>query len=294
MAEQKIEFRKIRDFGENLNDSFVFIKQNYKEILASFFAICGMFLLCRSIFNGIYQSRYFGIFDQLRKGINSPERTLARIFPMEYFLTLLFTWLSYSAMNTVLGSYIKFYVENGGLKPTIEQIWELFKKYFLKILLYSVPVFLLTVVGFVFCLAPGVYLGVVLMPFSLVLIIEDADFGRAFSRCFEIISGNFWQSLAIYFVATIIYSFGGAIVSLVVGVIAGIAAFFTTNSVGTTAGIVTSIFAVFSSVFYIIFYVSLAFQYFNLVEKRDGTGILQRLETIGGDKNNFNNIEEQY
>jgi len=100
--------------------------------------------------------------------------------------------------------------------------------------------------------------------------------------------------LAIYFVAAIIYSFGGAIVSMIVGAIAGIAAFFTTNSIGATAGIVTSIFGVFSSIFYIIFFVSLAFQYFSLVEKRDGTGILQRIESIGGDKNNFNNIEEQY
>jgi hypothetical protein len=294
MADQKIEFRKIRDFGENINDSLVFIKQNYKGLLASFFAICGVFLLCRSIFNGIYQSKYFGIFDQLRKGINSPERTWTSIFPIEYFLTILFTWLSFTAMNTVLGSYIKIYVEQDGLKPTIEQIWELFKKYFLKILMYSVPVSLLIMAGFVFCLAPGVYLGVVLMPFSLVIIIEDADFGKAFGRCFEIIRGNFWLSLAIYFVAAIIYSFGGAIVSMIVGAIAGIAAFFTTNSIGATAGIVTSIFGVFSSIFYIIFFVSLAFQYFSLVEKRDGTGILQRIESIGGDKNNFNNIEEQY
>ena len=195
-------------------------------------------------------------------------------------------------MNLILDR--KFYVENNGAKPAIGQIWELFVNYFFKVLLFSIPLFFLTLIGLVFCIAPGIYLGIVLMPFPLVVIIEDANFGKAFGRCFEIAGGNFWQSFAIYIVATVIYSFGGGIVSLAVGLIIGIAAFFTTNSVGTTAGLVTSILGVFSSVFYIIFFISLAFQYFSLVEKRDGTGILQRLETLGGDSNNFKNIEEQY
>ena len=28
MAEEKVVFRKVRDFGENMNDTFLFIKQN--------------------------------------------------------------------------------------------------------------------------------------------------------------------------------------------------------------------------------------------------------------------------
>jgi hypothetical protein len=64
--------------------------------------------------------------------------------------------------------------------------------------------------------------------------------------------------------------------------------------VGATGGVVTSFLNIFSFTFYIIYFISLSFHYFNLVEKRDGTGILSRINSIGDTTDNFNNIEEEY
>lgn len=299
MAEQKMELRKIRDFGLNISDTFAFLQQNLKPLLASFFAICGIFMLGQAIFNGIFQSRSMGgLFQQILSGRVSQSgygaNPYAGILSLEYIMTIVFMLLTFASIKVVLCGYIKFYLENDGQQPKIEDIWTIYKKYFFRVFLYGIPVGLLTIFGFLFCLVPGIYFWVVLLPFTYVVMIEDADFGRAFSRCFEIIKQNFWPSLAIYLVAIIIYYVSSSIISVVVGLVVGLAAYFTTKDIGSTIGIVTSFLNVFSLTFYIIYFVSAGLQYFTLTEQHDGTGILNRIDSIGNANNNFDQPEEQY
>ena len=296
MAEEKVVLRKVRDFGENLNDTFLFIRQNLKPLLMSFFAICGVFMLGKAIFSGIYQSHSFALLDQFRKppSMWSNGNMFESLFTPEYFLLIIFSWLSFIAMRVVLAAYIKYYAENDGAIPSIEQVWPIFRKYFFRVFIYSIPVGLLIGVGTICCLAPGVYLAVVFVPFDMILVVEDLSFGEAFARCFTIIKENFWISFAIYLVAGIVYYFSSLIVSLVAGLFIGLATYFTTKSIGTTAGVVTSFLNIFAGAFYIIFFVSSALQYFNLVELHDGTGILQRIDTIGGEQTKIDNTLEEY
>jgi hypothetical protein len=295
MAEQEIEFRKIREFGDNLSDTFLFIRKNIRLLLVSVLAICGVIMLAQAIFNGVNQTRLFSVFDQFRKGMYDDQyRNFSNIFTVEYFMSIFCAWLTHVSMQTTLASFIKIYVAQGNVAPRVEQVWEVFKRNILKVFLYTIPVFLLIVVGFIFCVVPGVFLAVVLIPFPMILVIEDAGFGHAFKRCFDIIKDNFWISLGTYIVAGMIYYFSVLIISVVVGMVIGVMTFLTTRNLGMTAGIVTSVLNVFSGTFYIIFFVSAAFQYYNLVERKEGPGILQRIDKIGSSGDNFDNIDKQY
>ncbi len=299
MVEQKIELRKIRDFGLNISDTFVFLRQNFKPLLKAFFAICGLFMLGQAIFSGIFQSRSMGgLFQQIMHGRAGRtvygDNPYAAIFSLEYLMTIVFMLLTFASIKVVLVGYFKFYLENDGRQPGIEDIWSIYKKYFFRVFFYSIPIGLLTILGFLFCLAPGIYFWVVLLPFTYIIMIEDADFSTAFSRCFEIIKGNFWPTLAVYLVAGIIYYVSSSIISVVVGLIVGLTAYFTTKDIGSTIGIVTSVLNVFSLTFYIIYFVSAGLQYFSLTEQHDGTGILNRIDSIGTGNNNFDHPDEQY
>ena len=285
MDEQKIEFRKVREFGENLSDTFLFIKQNLKPLLISVFGICGVFMLAKAILGGVYESQSFGIFDRMRSGLASGEiRSFGNILTPEYLLFLLFSWMSYIAIRVTLAAYVKCYVTDGGLQPTLVAVWQVFKRYYIRLFIYSIPLAVLMFIGFIFCIIPGFYLLVVLMPFELIVVMEDLSFGDAFNRCFILVKDNFWISLAIYLIASLVYWFASAIVTIAVGVVIGLSTYFTTRSVGTTAGAITSFVNVFNGAFYIIFFVSMALQYFNLVEIHDGTGVLGRLDTIGSEQ----------
>ena len=298
MAEQKVELRKIRDFSENFSDTFLFIRQNLKPLLTSFIGIAGIFMLAYSIVSEVFQRNSMSIFRGVLNGgaaagsgFNSP---FAFLFSGTYFLVLLLAWANFVAMNVVVTCYMKLYDARQGSAPGIEDVWNEFKKYFLKVLLYTIPITLLTVIAFLFCLAPGIYLSVVLAPFAIVLIVGDETFSGAWNRCFAIIKENFWQTLGIYFLVYLICAFSGGIISLIVGGIAGAISYLTTHDIGTTVGVVTSVLNIFSYVFYVILYVSVNLNYYSLVEKHDGIGIMRRLDTLGQTGSDFDNTKEQY
>jgi hypothetical protein len=294
MAEQKVELRKIRDFSDNLNDTILFIRQNFKPLLTSFLSTAGIFMLISAILNGLYQSQFGVIFQQIFSRSTPRQISPGEMFNANYFLVLIFAWLNYVAMHVAVISYIKVYEIKNGETPAIAEVWDVFKRYFLKVFFYSIPIALLIGLGLILCIIPGIYLWTVFVPFSIILIIEDESFGGAYDRCFKLIKNNFWISLGIYFLTYLIAFFSSSIISVVIGGVAGLISYFTTKNINATVGIVTSILDIFGLIFYIVFYLSVCLHYFNLVEKYDGTGMMRKLDSIGGNDQNFDNTQEQY
>jgi hypothetical protein len=292
MAQQKIQLRKIRDFGENFSDTFQFIRQEFKPLLVSFILVACIFMLATAIFAGIYQKDAFGFLDQIESGVFR-ESAFSSTFTGMYFLFIIFTLLSITAMRTVIAVYLKHYDEYDAT-PTVQQVWTSFIKYFPRVLVFSIPTFLLIITGLVFCLIPGIYLMVVFAPFVFIIVAEDASFGDAFSRSFDLVKENFWLTLGIYLVAYLIYSVSSGITGLIVGLVASAVSYFTTKELSTSVGVLMSILNIVQYIFYIIFFVSVGLHYYNLVETRDGTGLAKRLEGLGGSVNPNENIEEQY
>jgi hypothetical protein len=294
MAQQKVELRKIRDFSENLNDTFVFIKQEFKPLLICFLGIVGVFMLAAAIIQGVYQNEMGNMIEDLLGGNSKNSSKAFEVFNSTYSWVGLLAWVNIIAMQVALTAYVKVYDRKDRETPTMPEVWQEFRKYFFKVLIYSIPITLLIIIGLVFCIAPGVYFWVVLMPFSMILMVEDKGFTDAFSRCYVIIKDNFWQSFGIYIIAFLIYYFASAIIGSIIGLIAGAISYFTTKDISTTVVFVTSVLNIFSYVFYIIYFIAAILNYYSLTEKYDGTGILKRLNNLGGSGNNFNNIEEQY
>jgi len=294
MAEQKVELRKIRDFSDNLNDTILFIRQNFKPLLTGFLSTAGIFMLTSAILNGLYQSQFGVLLQQIFNRSTPTPMSPGELFNTNYFLVLIFAWLNYVAMQVAVISYIKVYEIKNGEAPTIVEVWDVFKRYFLKVFFYSIPIVILIGLGLILCFIPGIYLWVVFVPFSVILIIEEETFGGAYDRCFRLIKNNFWISLGIYFLTYLIAAFSSSIISVVVGGIAGLISYFTTKNINTTVGIVTSILDIFGLIFYIVFYLSVCLHYFNLAEKYDGTGMMRKLDSLGGNDQNFDNTQEQY
>src|ERR1051325_6059911 len=111
MAEQKIELRKIRDFSENLNDTFVFIRQNLKPLFTCFLGIAGIFMLASAIINGIYQSEMGDVFREILGGIPRRNRSPfpSQVFNGTYLVVILFAWANMVAMKVSIIAYMKVY-----------------------------------------------------------------------------------------------------------------------------------------------------------------------------------------
>lgn len=294
MDEQKIQIRKIRDLGENISDTFQLLRQQWKPMARAFLIIAGIFLLAVAITGGLYQRDNFSSFLNAGSGNSSdPFAAFRTIFSPAYFLMILFGLLAIVAMNVVVASYLKLY-ESGIVDATVQQVWDIFKKYFLKCVLYYIPIFLLLIVGLVLCIIPGIYFSIVLMPFIYIVVTEDLSFKGAFDRCFQIIKQQFWPSFGIYIIMYIIVAFAATMIGFVVAGLAGLLSYFTTKEIASSVGIATSILNIFSYMFYLVFFISAGLQYYSLAERTDGTGIAKRIESIGADGTANSTIEEQF
>ncbi|KAI9449426.1 hypothetical protein F5148DRAFT_1153123 [Russula earlei] len=280
-----MELRQLRDFSQNFNDTFQFIKQEFKPLVLSYFSISGILVLATGIVSGLYERNAMGgFFTGVMEGLkhnnsgyyeSGPVRTLGSVFSPLYFLMLFLGGLNIIVMRVTVAVYMKIYDEKGKVSPTIEEIWKGVLRYTLPVAIYSFVLAILIVLGFCFCIAPGVYFMVVLAPITMVFVVEDASFGGAFNRCFALIKENFWISLAIYLVVYIIYSISSGIIGVVVTSLAGLISYFSTHNIAATVGVVTGIFSVFQYVFYIVFLVSVGLNYFNLSELHDGEGFVK-------------------
>jgi hypothetical protein len=291
MAQQKIYLSKVRDFGENLGDTFQFIRQEFKPLFRSFALISGVFIVGAAIVSGIYQSEMTSVFDRVEKEPGDIS-ILSSIFNGNYFLTIILTVLGLVAMQVCVAAYMKLYDLNSE-SPTLEEVWAEFRRHIIPAIGLSILLSVLIAIGLLLCILPGVYLGVVLAPAITIMVNENAGVGTSISRCFELIKENFWLSLGIYFVSYLIYSFVGGAIGLIIGIFTGVGSYLTTKEFSTTAGIVTSVANVFSYCFYLVFVVSVCLNYYNLAEKLDGFGMMKRLEDLGTTNPN-DKIEEQY
>ena len=281
MDNQKMELRQLRDFSQNLNDTFQFIKQELKPLLGSFMAICGVFIILSGVVGGLYQQDSMKDIMKVFTGATIKRKGIGDVFNGMYFLYIFIQFFGYILMHVVLAVYFKLYEAKGKVSPTIEEVWNKTMQYIIPLFFFSFVYIIITAVSVLFCIVPFFYFAVVFAPFVLIYVIEDCTFAVGFKRCFTLIKDNYWMSFAIYFVAYIIYVFGASIIGAIVSVIAGLASYFTTKDVSATVAIVSGILQVFTHVFYIIFFVSVALNYFNLTEQLDGCGLLKRIDNFG-------------
>jgi hypothetical protein len=292
MAQEKIQLRKIRDFGEVFSDTFQYIKQEFKPLLIAFTIIGLSFVILDSILLVLYRNHLQQVTSYVNGSNTVTISTLFSIYDSTFFLMILVSIVSFAAMFTCIAVYMKYYEEHA-VSPTPNQMWRIFFKYFPRTLVLALLTSLTSILGFFFCFFPGFYFAFVFMPYAFIVINEDLSIGQAFSRCFEIIKENFWASAGLYIVLGILI----AVLSLLIGVITevatGASSLFSMEAYkgNPTLDIILNIVQYY---FYIVLYVAVGLQYYNLVEKKDGAGLSKRLETLGSNINPNDDIEEQY
>jgi hypothetical protein len=297
---QKLELQKIRDFGELITDTFIFIRQNFVPLLKCFFIFCGFFLLAGAIFSAIQQGK---LADQLNGfAVFRTDNRIRQTGPfgmlgVEYFLSLLFVLLSYIAMHVTVYSYICLYKVKGNVPPTPEEVWGYFKYFFFKILGSGILLSLLLLVGFILCIIPGIYLYPIMALIFPIMIFENSSLGYAFNRSFRLIKDNWWLTFGTLFVVGIIVYFAAAAIVMPLTLLNYSSFFFHSKGglhVSPAISMLTAILQHVSQVFYIIPMVTLSLCYFSLTENLDGTGLMERMGQLGSNRPDNNSPAEDY
>jgi hypothetical protein len=268
---EKIEFRKVRDFGDLLNVTFEFIRQNFKKLFLSLLFIAGPGIFITGIAAGFYQSNIFSL-----------RRSFGMFIPSA-LIYYFFIFITIQLILSVTYSFINLYLDKGPEGFDVNDVWENVKENLLMIFLTSLGSSIILFLAFVLLIIPGIYIAVVLTLIYIIRIRERLPFFESISRCRYLISGNWWFTAALILIFTVIQYFFSFLfyipqyVAMFIGMLHMRSGQISFNR---SLMLITSIIGSLSYFFYAIFLIGISFHYFSLVEKKEAAGLLEKLETI--------------
>ncbi len=292
MQNNYILFKKQRDLGTIISDTFKFIRQEYKTIFRLYLKHVGWLLLLVVAAGTYYQYTSLNSANSLLE--DGAEAFLLNTFQNTGLSVLLvfLTSIAYSAMSlTAINSIIKSYVDNRG-EIKDEEVSLYIGRFFGQTLLSLFVVGILCFIGFLLCFLPGVYLAVPLSLIFSVIVFQEKSFSDAFSECFQLIKQNWWITFATVLVISILVSLVGGIFQLPVIILTAVETFTSLEEGAGTSGalglgnnwLYLSLYIFASIAQYIlglITLISLALIYFNLNEIHNKTGTLEDIDGIG-------------
>jgi len=290
--DNKIEFKKLREFGEVINDTFQFIKQNIKPLLKVFAYFCGFFLLATMI---AAISQQISMYQNMLSPQQNPYAFFLRSFSWSGIILIIFYYLSYVALNVSILCFISLYVEKGKVAPTVEEVWSYLKYFFLRAMGGTFLISLFFMVCLICCIIPGIYVFPAVSLFLPVMIFENGSLSYSFSRSFKLLKDQWWITIAtmavlwiITYACTLFVSMPAMIINMASMVAQG-----GNVGPGVTSIIITNVIQYVCQVFMIIPLIGSSLVYFNLAERAGNTGLFDRINEMGETKPDFNK-DEQY
>lgn len=285
-----IELRKVRDFGDILNTTFLFIKQNFVPLAKLLLLIAGPFLVLSAIVTTLLPSIAFN----LAAGPEAFEE-LAEVWWV-YFVIVGLNLVASSLGTIVVYGYIATYLEKGPNAHSFAETWQQIRRFALPVFgvyaTYFAGMILVSPIVLIPCLGLIAYfvgLAHFVIRFSLtqtILITEQTGVFSAFRRSAMLVKGQWWPTFFIvavtmvcYIVLSGVFSLPTIIVSFVYGL--------NTADAGTNPAVLRFLLALFgiinglgTTLLYSIPLVALALQYFSLAELRERLGLKERLQAM--------------
>lgn len=277
MNPQKIEFQRYRDFGQIINATFEFLRENIKQLAKAVIYLVGPFILLTGIFGGLYQKDLFSF--------TSTTTSLSE-FGISFGLYILFAILSIMILISTVYSYIIIYLKKEDELPIeVDDVWLKVKDNIVKTILFSVGYTIITLLATVLLIIPGIYVSVALMIIYIVGLNEEKGFLDSMSRSFYLVKNKWWFTFGLLIVLSLIQGFLGFLFQVPQYIAMFVIAFNSVDGNGTDSIteiilIITTIISTLNFIFYAISLVGIAFHYFSLVEQKEAKGLLDKIDSI--------------
>lgn len=281
-----IQFKKQRDLGAILTDTFKFIRLNFKPLFGLIFRLAGPALVVMVLSFVYYNQTVLGGMtgNWVEEG---PGFSMVGMI-VAIGLLLISAIAFYALLYSTILYYIKSYIAHKGEVDKNEVI-EGVKKSFWNLIALSFLVGLMTGIGMVFCFIPGIYLGTVLVTTYAIHIFDKKDVTDSISYSFNLIKGEWWITFATLLVMFIIYY-----IVVIIGQIPQYIYFFVkgftvaeqlslsgTNMIDWGYLVLSSFGMVVQYLMQSLIVITTCFIYFNLNEKKNFSGTLETIETLG-------------
>ncbi|MBT8302719.1 MAG: hypothetical protein KJO63_15455 [Maribacter sp.] len=283
-----IEFKKQRELGEILSDTFSFLRTQFKPFVSTYFKIVGPYLVVMLISMVFYLSAFSSFLDFNTQSSNQVFSGVTMFFGILVFLIALI--MVYATSQSTVLHYIKSYSINTGIIDFNEIKKEVYSSLWSFIGL-GILVVLSVFIGLMFCIVPGIYLAVPLSLSFSIMVFAQKSVGDSYSYGFTLVKDEWWITFATLFVVGIIVTIASYAFSLPaviyqyakMGIFSGEmdAESMTNSFVDPIYMILNMIGTVAQVLLNLITIIAGAFIYFNLNEKKNFTGTFERIQSIG-------------
>jgi hypothetical protein len=311
-----IDFHQTRDFSRKVNATIEFVKQNFKPLTKSILVIAGPPILIASVMIGSMMGTLMD-FSMLGMNGGGDSEAITRQFTSVTFwleLILIFFFFLISTVTTIatINNYIILYEEKRSNQIEVNDVWvrvrETFFMYLGTVFLLSLAliaayvVVVLFVIGvaavsgwFIFFGVIGGIVGFVYFPVACSLIFfirgyEKVGFVDGLIRSFRLTQGKWWSTFGLLMVlymivGTISYVFlipyYAMMITKMVHTVTEQSAAQPDDSFGVITIVFFTLYYLAQMILYSLPNVGLAFQYFNLVERKEARGLMSQIEAIG-------------
>jgi len=288
-----IEFKKERDLGSIISDTFKFIRENWKEYFTTIIKIAGPFILVGAIVMVFFMGSFSGMFSDMQGiGNDDPSAVFGILGTMFGWVGLLMLVgvLIYVMISVTSLYYIKSYISSKGNVDFNEVRTNTFKNIW-KFLGLGILVVIMVLFGAILCYFPGIYLAIVLSLTTSIMVFEDKSIGDTISHSFTLIKEQWWNTFGVLIVVGILVSILGYIFSIP-------ALIYQLIKMGTMIGEEdpTGVFNLFKDPIYIVLNVlsyvgkyifssitliASVFIYYDLNEQKNATGTIEKIDGLG-------------
>ena len=328
MKKDTIILQQERDFGDKINATFSIVSQNFKTLFLSLLYFAGPLALIGGIANGIFQSSMLGLASQgtTKPRETSPSEIFADsfgknfsyIFSFDYLISITFLILASVTVSITTYAFIIEYRDRDQEEPiTIERVWARMRAIFLPVLSsYGIVLLIISMIVLIFggiigalvnsnggvltgflsvilvliAFIPILYFGIMYSLSPAIVAYEGINIWEALSRAKFLIKDKWWSTFGLIIIVAIINSF----ISVIFAAPVMIVTFMKLLNVGGNISgnlplIITTVISMIGQVVVSsLTYVAISFQYFNLVEKREGTTLKTLIQSIGQKKLDLN------
>lgn len=288
-----LEFKKERDLGAIITDTFKFIRENWKEYFKFMIKIIGPILLIGAALLMFAVISY----SSAAKGLLTLDQGDPSLFFSGFsgilgwaFIMMIVWGLVYTLLAEVSLYYVKSYIANNGVanfdevkQNTYKNIWK-----FIGLGIVSI---LIIFVGYVLCFLPSIYFSVVLFLGFSIMVFENKSVGDTISHCFKLIKNEWWNTFGVIIVLSILVGILGIAFTIPSMIYQLISTGIFMNSEDPTAVLglfddpiymALTFLAYFGKfLFYSITLIASAFIYFDLNEQKNFTGTYEKIDSLG-------------
>ena len=292
---QESDFRQLRDFGQKFSASFEFIGAHWRGLGQAMLYLVLPAAILQGIVSALLQKQ---VFAQALRGTGTGMGKLQQLTMLDGMYQSPIYWINVA----ISGIFIMFLVltvyayVQCCLRPvpspasiTVGEVWAVVKSEFIGSYLSYFALLMLIIIGFFLLGIPGIYLSVTFSLFYITKVVEGTGFVATCRRCLQLVRGKWWSTFGLI----VMMSFALGLVLAVVGSVVGGLSYFAARQVGflqtddasSSLVLFTVITSALTGLLNLLIYppllLALAFQYFNLVERRDGVGLRNMVSQLG-------------